>query len=141
MIFHFLIFFSQNIQHQVVMSFTPDVTRKSGVGVIPSPAPFLTPRPERRRPDSSSSSSFSSRLEREKDVNVQVLLRCRPLSEEEQKSNVPRVISCNELRKEVSVANKQVDRLFTFDKVRFFFVFSPLVWLMIFSQRLVYLVA
>ncbi|KAH0930436.1 hypothetical protein HID58_016163 [Brassica napus] len=99
------------------MSFTPDVTRKSGVGVIPSPAPFLTPRPERRRPDSSSSSSFSSRLEREKEVNVQVLLRCRPLSEEEQKSNVPRVISCNELRKEVSVANKQVDRLFTFDKV------------------------
>lgn len=99
------------------MSFTPDVTRKSGVGVIPSPAPFFTPRPERRRPDSSS--SFSTRLEREKEVNVQVLLRCRPLSEEEQKSNVHRVISCNELRKEVSVANKQVDRVFTFDKVRF----------------------
>ncbi|CAH8387306.1 unnamed protein product [Eruca vesicaria subsp. sativa] len=102
-----------------VMSFTPDVTRKSGVGVIPSPAPFFTPRPERRsRPDSSSSSSFSTRLEsRDKEVNVQVLLRCRPLSEDEQKSNVPRVISCNELRKEVTVANKQVDRLFTFDKV------------------------
>ncbi|KAL0896844.1 hypothetical protein Bca101_080805 [Brassica carinata] len=98
------------------MSFTPDVTRKSGVGVIPSPAPFFTPRPERRRPDSSSS-SFSTRLERDKEVNVQVLLRCRPLSEDEQKSNVTRVISCNELRKEVNVANKQVDRVFTFDKV------------------------
>ncbi|VVB02499.1 unnamed protein product [Arabis nemorensis] len=98
------------------MSFTPDVSRKSGVGVIPSPAPFLTPRPERRRTD-----TFSSRLERDKEVNVQVLLRCRPLSEEEQKSNVPSVISCNELRKEVNVlhsfANKQVDRVFTFDKV------------------------
>lgn len=100
------------------MSFTPDISRKSGIGVIPSPAPFFTPRPERRRPD-----SFSSRLERDKEVNVQVLLRCRPLSEDDQKSNVPRIISCNELRKEVnvlhSVANKQVDRVFTFDKVLF----------------------
>ncbi|KAJ4903788.1 ATP binding microtubule motor family protein [Raphanus sativus] len=109
-----LVLSTSNIR--VIMSFTPDVTRKSGVGVIPSPAPFFTPRPERRqRPDSSS--SFSSRLERDKEVNVQVLLRCRPLSEEEQRSNVPRVISCNELRKEVTVASKQVDRLFTFDKV------------------------
>ncbi|KAG7643433.1 Kinesin motor domain [Arabidopsis suecica] len=100
------------------MSFTPEViSRKSGVGVIPSPAPFLTPRLERRRPD-----SFSNRLDRDnKEVNVQVILRCRPLSEEEQKSNVPRVISCNEMRREVNVlhtvANKQVDRLFNFDKV------------------------
>ncbi|CAN8316834.1 unnamed protein product [Cochlearia groenlandica] len=95
------------------MSYTPNVSRKSGVGVIPSPAPFFTPRPERRlRHD-----SFSSRLERDREVNVQVLLRCRPLSEEEQKSNVLKVISCNELRREVSVANKQVDRVFAFDKV------------------------
>ena len=45
----------------------------------------------------------------------------RPLSDEEQKSNVQRVISCNEQKKEVtvlqSVANKQIDRVFTFDKV------------------------
>jgi kinesin family protein 11 len=100
------------------MSFTPEVvSRKSGVGVIPSPAPFLTPRLERRRPD-----SFSNRLDRDnKEVNVQVILRCKPLSEEEQKSSVPRVISCNEMRREVNVlhtiANKQVDRLFNFDKV------------------------
>ncbi|CAH2058909.1 unnamed protein product [Thlaspi arvense] len=98
------------------MSFTPELSRKSGLGVIPSPAPFFTPRPERRRPD-----SFSSRLERDKEVNVQVILRCRPLSEDEQKSNVPRAISCNEQRKEVNVlhsaTNKQVDRVFTFDKV------------------------
>lgn len=101
------------------MSFTPEVSRKSGVGVIPSPAPFLTPRPERRRPD-----SFPNRLEREKEVNVQVIVRCRPLTEEEQKSVVPRVISCNEQRKEVNVflnlANKQVDRVFNFDKVLVF---------------------
>ncbi|XP_010529861.1 PREDICTED: kinesin-like protein KIN-5B [Tarenaya hassleriana] len=100
------------------MSLTPEVTRKSALGVSPSPAPFFTPRPERRRLDSN-----PTRLDKdkEKEVNVQVLLRCRPLSDEEQKSNVPRVISCNEQKKEVTVlhsaANKQVDRFFTFDKV------------------------
>lgn len=35
--------------------------------------------------------------------------------------NVPRVIACNEHKREVTVlqniANKQVDRVFTFDKV------------------------
>lgn len=46
----------------------------------------------------------------------------RPLSEDEQRMNVPRVISCNEHKREVTVlqnvANKQVDRVFTFDKVK-----------------------
>lgn len=45
----------------------------------------------------------------------------RPLSEDEQRSNVPKVITCNEHKREVtvlqSVANKPVDRVFTFDKV------------------------
>lgn len=45
----------------------------------------------------------------------------RPLNDDEQRS--PQVISCNELRREVSVlqsvANKQVDRIFSFDKVCF----------------------
>lgn len=54
-------------------------------------------------------------------VNIQVLLRCRPLSGEELRSNTPVVITCNEQRREVSVAqniaNKQIDRTFLFDKV------------------------
>jgi len=45
----------------------------------------------------------------------------RPFSEDELRSNVPRVVTCNENKREVTVmqtlANKQVDRVFTFDKV------------------------
>lgn len=52
---------------------------------------------------------------------MQVLLRCRPLNEDELRANVPQVISCNEQRREVTVlqnvASKQIDRTFTFDKV------------------------
>ncbi|CAN1275073.1 Kinesin-like protein KIN-5B [Linum perenne] len=103
------------------ISMTPDQFRKVGLGVVPSPIPFLTPRPERRRPDSRGSDWSSVRQDRDKEVNVQVLVRCRPLSDDEQRANVPRAISCNEQRREVtvlqSVANKQVDRAFTFDKV------------------------
>lgn len=56
---------------------------------------------------------------------VNPLFECfcfRPLSEEDQRSNVPMVVTCNEHRREVSisqnVANRQVDKVFTFDKVR-----------------------
>ncbi|XP_020577082.1 kinesin-like protein KIN-5C [Phalaenopsis equestris] len=63
----------------------------------------------------------SSRSEKEKAVNVQVLLRCRPFSEDELRSNAPQVITCNEFQKEVAVsqtiAGKLIDRVFTFDKV------------------------
>ncbi|XP_022748299.1 kinesin-like protein KIN-5B [Durio zibethinus] len=106
-----------------MMSLTPDQFRKAGMGgVIPSPSPFLTPRPERRRLDSRGPDWSSNRQDnRDKEVNVQVLLRCRPLSEDEQRMNVPKAISCNEHKREVTVlqnvANKQVDRVFTFDKV------------------------
>uniref|UniRef100_A0A0D9WC38 Kinesin motor domain-containing protein n=1 Tax=Leersia perrieri TaxID=77586 RepID=A0A0D9WC38_9ORYZ len=59
--------------------------------------------------------------DKEKGVNVQVILRCRPMSDEETKSNTPIVISCNERRREVAatqiIANKQIDRTFAFDKV------------------------
>ncbi|CAN1775497.1 Kinesin-like protein KIN-5B [Linum perenne] len=111
----------QRQRRQMSISITPDQFRKVGLGVVPSPIPFLTPRPERRRPDSRGSDWSSVRQDRDKEVNVQVLVRCRPLSDEEQRANVPRAISCNEQRREVtvlqSVANKQVDRAFTFDKV------------------------
>ncbi|CAN0879482.1 Kinesin-like protein KIN-5C [Linum grandiflorum] len=57
----------------------------------------------------------------EKGVNVQVLLRCRPFSDEELRSNAPQVVTCNDFQREVAVsqniAGKQIDRVFTFDKV------------------------
>ncbi|KAG8084519.1 hypothetical protein GUJ93_ZPchr0010g9483 [Zizania palustris] len=66
-------------------------------------------------------SNSISKGDREKGVNVQVILRCRPLSDEETKSNTPVVISCHERRREVAatqiIANKQIDRTFAFDKV------------------------
>ncbi|KAJ0962271.1 hypothetical protein J5N97_030099 [Dioscorea zingiberensis] len=46
---------------------------------------------------------------------------CRPLSDEERRLNVQKVISCNEQKKEViflqNAANKQVEKTFLFDKV------------------------
>ncbi|XP_076960779.1 kinesin-like protein KIN-5B [Bidens hawaiensis] len=103
-------------------SMTPDQSGKVGVGMAANPLPFLTPRPERRRPDSRGIDWNSSKGDKDRgEVNIQVLLRCRPLCDEEQKCNVPRVITCNEHKREVSilhnVANKQVDKIFTFDKV------------------------
>ncbi|GFP98341.1 probable 125 kDa kinesin-related protein [Phtheirospermum japonicum] len=89
--------------------------------MAPSPTPFYTPRPERRRPDSRGSDWNSNRQDKDKEVNIQVLLRCRPLADDEQRLNVPRVITCNDSKREVTVsqnvASKQVDRVFTFDKV------------------------
>ncbi|KAI3447447.1 hypothetical protein Pfo_004112 [Paulownia fortunei] len=64
---------------------------------------------------------MSSRHEKEKGVNVQVLLRCRPFSEDELRNNAPQVVTCNEYQREVSVsqniAGKHIDRVFIFDKV------------------------
>ncbi|KAK2401352.1 kinesin protein KIN-5D [Trifolium repens] len=105
-----------------MMSMTPDQSKKVGLGMVTaSPSPFLTPRPERRRPESRGSDRNPHRQDKDKETNVQVLLRCRPLSDDEQKSNVPKVVSCNENKREVivmqTVANKQVDRVFNFDKV------------------------
>ncbi|KAI8556551.1 hypothetical protein RHMOL_Rhmol05G0262200 [Rhododendron molle] len=104
-----------------MMSLTPDPLRKVGMGVAPSPPAFYTPRPERRRADSRVFEANWNRQDKDREVNVQVLLRCRPLSEDEQRLNVPKVITCNEHKREVtvlqSVANKPVDRVFTFDKV------------------------
>ncbi|KAM7468253.1 hypothetical protein LguiB_015815 [Lonicera macranthoides] len=63
---------------------------------------------------------MSGRHEKEKGVNVQVLLRCRPFSEEELRSNAPQVVTCNDYQREVAVsqniAGKHIDRVFTFDK-------------------------
>lgn len=67
--------------------------------------------------------SIASRAEKDKEkgVHVQVLLRCRPFTEEELKINSSQVVLCNEPRREVTVnlagTAKLVDRTFTFDKV------------------------
>ncbi|KAK2400965.1 kinesin protein KIN-5D [Trifolium repens] len=64
---------------------------------------------------------MSVRHDKEKGVNVQVLLRCRPFSEDELRTNAPQVVTCNDYNREVSVsqnvAGKHFDRVFTFDKV------------------------
>ncbi|KAF8683722.1 hypothetical protein HU200_044654 [Digitaria exilis] len=120
------------------MAQTPNPSRRSWVG--PAPMPFLTPRPERRhlemRWDNGGSRSAArrsgvgavagnggrgGRSEMDREVNVQVVLRCRPLSEDEQRANVQSVISCNDQkREEVTVLHslfKEADKKFTFDKV------------------------
>ncbi|XP_074285951.1 kinesin-like protein KIN-5C [Silene latifolia] len=64
---------------------------------------------------------MSNRHDKEKGVNVQVLLRCRPFSDEELRNNAPQVVTCNDYQREVSVsqniAGKHFDRVFVFDKV------------------------
>jgi hypothetical protein len=47
--------------------------------------------------------------------------RFRPLNEEEQRANVQSAVSCNEMKREVTVLNslfKQDDKTLTFDKVK-----------------------
>ncbi|PAN50296.1 hypothetical protein PAHAL_9G510800 [Panicum hallii] len=119
------------------MAQTPNPSRRSLVG--PAPMPFLTPRPERRHlemrwADGGSQSAVRRSGvgavagngggwgggDRDREVNVQVVLRCRPLSEDEQRANVQSAISCNDPKREVTVLHslfKQADKTFTFDKV------------------------
>ncbi|TMW94755.1 hypothetical protein EJD97_009824 [Solanum chilense] len=57
----------------------------------------------------------------EKGVNVKVVLRCRPPNEDEMKMKGPLVISCDELKQEVTATlnttTKQINKSFLFDKV------------------------
>ncbi|KAK1285363.1 hypothetical protein QJS10_CPB20g00746 [Acorus calamus] len=86
-------------------------------------SPSHTPRSSEKhsRDFRSNDGSSNGRHDKDKGVNVQVLLRCRPLNEEERRLHTPVVISCNENRREVTavqnIANKQIDRTFAFDKV------------------------
>ncbi|KAF5447057.1 hypothetical protein F2P56_032636 [Juglans regia] len=98
-----------------------DSTQRRG-GLV-SLSPSQTPRSSDKlvRELRSGESNSNTKNDRDKGVNVQVLVRCRPLSEEELRIHTPVVISCNESRREVSavqsIANKQIDRTFAFDKV------------------------
>ncbi|KAM0948208.1 putative plus-end-directed kinesin ATPase [Dioscorea sansibarensis] len=86
-------------------------------------SPSVTPKSSEKwgRDLRSTENGSASKHDKDKGVNIQVLLRCRPLSEDELRLNTPVVISCNELRREVTaiqnIANKQIDRTFAFDKV------------------------
>ncbi|KAM0953241.1 putative plus-end-directed kinesin ATPase [Dioscorea sansibarensis] len=86
-------------------------------GMVPL-SPSHAPRSSEKHGNGSSNGKHH---DRDKGLNVQVLLRCKPLSEEEIRANIPMVIACDEIRREVSasltIANKQIDRTFTFDKV------------------------
>ncbi|KAF7805531.1 kinesin-like protein KIN-5D [Senna tora] len=95
--------------------------RRGGlVPLSPSQTPRSNDKPTRDLRSADSNSS-SHKYDKDKGVNVQVLVRCRPLSEDETRLHTPVVISCNEGRREVSavqnIANKQIDRTFAFDKV------------------------
>ncbi|PSR90014.1 Kinesin-like protein [Actinidia chinensis var. chinensis] len=91
-------------------------------GLVPL-SPSQTPRSSDKvaRDLRSGDGNSNSKHDRDKGVNVQVIVRCRPLSEDEVRVHTPVVISCNENRREVSaiqnIANKQIDRNFLFDKV------------------------
>ncbi|KAK8581511.1 hypothetical protein V6N13_144533 [Hibiscus sabdariffa] len=95
--------------------------RGSGLVLL---SPSRTPRSNGKSVRDLRSSDSNSSSKHDKDhrgVNVQVILRCRPLSADEMRIHAPVVISCNETRREVcavqTIANKQIDRTFLFDKV------------------------
>ncbi|KAK8683553.1 hypothetical protein V6N13_039612 [Hibiscus sabdariffa] len=96
--------------------------QRRGGGLV-SLSPSQTPRSNDKsvRDLRSADSNSSSKHDKDKGVNVQVILRCRPLGEDDARIHTPVVISCNESRREVcavqSIANKQIDRTFLFDKV------------------------
>ncbi|KAM7496660.1 hypothetical protein LguiA_021074 [Lonicera macranthoides] len=96
--------------------------QRRGGGLV-SLSPSQTPRSSDKavRDLRSGDGNMSGKHDREKGVNVQVIVRCRPLSDDELRLHTPVVISCTENRREVSavqnIANKQIDRTFMFDKV------------------------
>ncbi|KAJ0021234.1 hypothetical protein Pint_32282 [Pistacia integerrima] len=102
-----------------VMDSTQIQQRRGGlVSLSPSQTPRSSDKSAR---DLRSNDSSTSKHDKDKGVNVQVIVRCRPLNEDEMRVHTPVVISCHENRREVSavqnIANKQIDRTFLFDKV------------------------
>lgn len=97
----------------------PQTQLRRLVSLSPSQTPRSTDKATRDLRSGDGNSGHKH--DKDKGVNVQVLLRCRPLSDDEMRVNTPVVISCNENRREVNavqnIANKQIDRTFAFDKV------------------------
>ncbi|PKA46272.1 125 kDa kinesin-related protein [Apostasia shenzhenica] len=99
-----------------------EVSQRRGSGLPSSPSHTRSSEKYGRDLRSGDGNGFLNiKQDKEKGVNVQVILRCRPLSEEDARLRTPAVISCNEQRREVlashNVANKQIDKAFVFDKV------------------------
>ncbi|KAI3743404.1 hypothetical protein L1987_61113 [Smallanthus sonchifolius] len=69
----------------------------------------------------SSENGTCNRDDKDKGVNVQVILRCRPFSDDDVRAKAPAAVACNEDKQEVIVTqnmgNKQSDKTFCFDKV------------------------
>ncbi|WOG87544.1 hypothetical protein DCAR_0206772 [Daucus carota subsp. sativus] len=93
----------------------------SFVSISPSQTPKSSEKAIRDLRSEGGNASFKHDSRGEKGVNVQVIVRCRPLSEDEIKAHTPVVITCTENRREVcavqNIASKQIDRSFMFDKV------------------------
>ncbi|CAI9287932.1 unnamed protein product [Lactuca saligna] len=95
---------------------------KKGGNTVPS-SPSHTPRSTDKavRDLRHVEGNMSGKHDKEKGVNVQVVVRCRPMNADEEKLHTPMVITCSENKREVcavqNIANKQIDRSFLFDKV------------------------
>ncbi|XP_042067257.1 kinesin-like protein KIN-5D [Salvia splendens] len=101
-----------------------EASRRRGGGGMVRISPLQTTRSSDRavRNPRLGEGNFRGKHDKDGGVNVQVIVRCRPLSEDDEvRLHAPAVISCNDSRREVctvqSVANKQIDRTFLFDKV------------------------
>ncbi|KAL8089767.1 hypothetical protein AgCh_039305 [Apium graveolens] len=96
---------------------------RRGGGSFVSISPSQTPKSSEKaiRDLRSEGGNASFKHDNNRGVNVQVIVRCRPLSDDEIKVHTPVVITCTENRREVcavqNIANKQIDRSFVFDKV------------------------
>ncbi|KAK9290841.1 hypothetical protein L1049_009019 [Liquidambar formosana] len=84
-------------------------------------SPSQTPRMSKKAARDLQLVDSNSSNGHDRGLNIQVILRCRPLSEDEMSAKTPVVIFCNEHRREVSairnISHKQINRTFAFDKV------------------------
>ncbi|KAD3337468.1 hypothetical protein E3N88_32988 [Mikania micrantha] len=69
----------------------------------------------------SSENGICNKDDKDKGVNVQVILRCRPFSDDDVRAKTPAAVTFNEDKQEVivtqSMGNKQSEKTFCFDKV------------------------
>ncbi|KAL5141942.1 Kinesin-like protein KIN-5D [Glycine soja] len=89
--------------------------RRLGGGMVslsPSQTPRSSDKPMLDLGSADSNSNSHNKYDKDKGVNVQVLVRCRPLSEDETRLHTSVVISCNEDRREVFGPNSQQKELY-----------------------------
>ncbi|XP_048633774.1 kinesin-like protein KIN-5A [Brassica napus] len=97
--------------------------KRGGGGSVKSPCqtPRSTDKSNRDLRSADGNSNSFNKSEKEKGVNIQVIVRCRPFNSEETRLQTPAVLTCNDRKKEVAVAQniagKQIDKTFLFDKV------------------------